>query len=208
MGDIILIKGYSKIYLQKLESLNKQGLVYSINTGGKTIGKLQESKKSSKKAGNQMMKLASLLLLAIPQRIIVENLEIDLLDEEGKIVGYIKKEIGFYKDLTLYTKNGEHIATVKSISKGKSPSIKVIDANGNELLTAIGSYDAIDFTVRDNSTNKLVTLIKKRSLFYETIKENLFNNDVYHIADSDHKEDVVFELIGIVVAIDIHFHMG
>ncbi|QFK72393.1 hypothetical protein F7984_14655 [Pradoshia sp. D12] len=203
-----MIKGYSKIYLQKVESLNKQGLVYSINTDGKTIGKLQESKKSSKKAGNQMIKLASLLLLAIPQRIIVENLEIDLLDEEGKIVGYIKKEIGFYKDLTLYTKNGEHIATVKSISKGKSPSIKVIDANGNELLTAIGSYDAIDFTVRDSSTNKLVTSIKKRSLFYETIKENLFNNDVYHIGDSDHKEDIVFELIGIVVAIDIHFHMG
>ncbi|WP_148629678.1 hypothetical protein [Bacillus sp. E214] len=203
-----MIKGYSKIYLQKVEGLNKQGLVYSINTDGKTIGKLQESKKSSKKAGNQMIKLASLLLLAIPQRIIVENLEIDLLDEEGKIVGYIKKEIGFYKDLTLYTKNGEHIATVKSISKGKSPSIKVIDANGNELLTAIGSYDAIDFTVRDSSTNKLVTSIKKRSLFYETIKENLFNNDVYHIGDSDHKEDIVFELIGIVVAIDIHFHMG
>lgn len=203
-----MIKGYSKIYLQKVESLNKQGLVYSINTAGKTIGKLQESKKSSKKAGNQMIKLASLILLAIPQRIIVENLEIDLLDEEGKIVGYIKKEIGFYKDLTLYTKNGEHIATVKSTSKGKSPLIKVINANGNELLTAIGSYDAIDFTVRDNSTNKLVTSIKKRSLFYETIKENLFNNDVYHIENSDHNEDVLFELIGIVVAIDIHFHMG
>ena len=205
---IILIKGYSKFYLQKVESLNKQGLVYSINTGDKTIGKLQESKISSKKAGNRMIKLASLILLAIPDRIIVESLEIDLLDEEGKMVGYIKKEIGFYKDLTLYTKNGEHIATVKSTSKGKLPSIKVIDVNGNELLTAIGSYDAIDFTVSDSSTNELVTLIKKRSLFYETIKENLFNNDVYHIENSDYKEDVIFELIGIVVAIDIHFHMG
>ena len=203
-----MIKGYSKIYLQKVESLNKQGLVYSINAGGKTVGKLQESKKSSKKAGNQMIKLASLLLLAIPQRIIVENLEIDLLNEEGEIVGYIKKEIGFYKDLTLYTKNGEHIATVKSISKSKSPSIKVIDANGNELLTAIGSYDALDFKVSDISTNKQVTSIKKRSLFYETIKENLFNNDVYHIENSDHKEEVIFELIGIVIAIDIHFQMG
>ena len=203
-----MIKGYSKIYLQKVESLNKQGLVYSINTVGKTIGKLQESKKSSKKVDNQILKLASLLLLAIPQRIIVENLEIDILDEEGKIVGYIKKEIGFYKDLILHTKNGEHIATVKSTSKSKSPSIKVIDANGNDLLTAIGSYDALDFTVRDCSTNKMVTSIKKRSLFYETIKENLFNNDVYHITNSDHKEEVIFELIGIVVAIDIHFQMG
>ena len=97
---------------------------------------------------------------------------------------------------------------MKSTSKGKLPSIKVIDVNGNELLTAIGSYDAIDFTVSDSSTNELVTLIKKRSLFYETIKENLFNNDVYHIENSDYKEDVIFELIGIVVAIDIHFHMG
>ncbi|WP_455717330.1 hypothetical protein [Anaerosporobacter sp.] len=203
-----MIKGYSKIYLQKVEGLNKQGLAYSINTGGKTIGKLQESKKSSKKAGNQMIKLASLLLLTIPKRMIIENLEIDLLDEEGRIVGYVKKEIGFYKDLTLYTDNGEHIATVKSTSKGKSPSIKVIDAVGNELLTAIGSYDALDFTVRENSTNRLITSIKKRSLSYETIKENLFNHDVYHIENSDHQEDVVFELIGIVVAIDIYFLMG
>ena len=92
-----MIKGYSNIYLQKVESLNKQGLVYSINTGDKTIGKLQESKISSKKAGNKMIKLASLLLLAIPQRIIVENLEIDLLDEEGKMVGYIKKRLDFIK---------------------------------------------------------------------------------------------------------------
>ena len=45
-------------------------------------------------------------------------------------------------------------------------------------------------------------------LNYETIKENLFNNDVYHITNSDHKEEVIFELIGIVVAIDIHFQMG
>jgi len=130
---IILIKGYSKFYLQKVESLNKQGLVYSINSDGKTIGELQESQNSSKKAGNRMIKLASLILLAIPDRIIVESLEIDLLDEEGKIVGSIKKEIGFYKDFILYTKNGEHIATVKSISKAKSPSIKVIDANGIDL---------------------------------------------------------------------------
>ena len=205
---IILIKGYSKFYLQKVESLNKQGLVYSINSDGKTIGELQESQNSSKKAGNRMIKLASLILLAIPDRIIVESLEIDLLDEEGKIVGSIKKEIGFYKDFILYTKNGEHIATVKSISKAKSPSIKVIDANGNELLTAIGSYDALDFTVRDSSTNELVTSIKKRSLFYETIKENLFNNDVYHIENSKHKDNIIFALIGIVVAIDIHFRMG
>jgi hypothetical protein len=205
---IILIKGYSKFYLQKVESLNKQGLVYSINSDGKTIGELQESQNSSKKAGNRMIKLASLILLAIPERIIVESLEIDLLDEEGKIAGSIKKEIGFYKDFILYTKNGEHIATVKSISKAKSPSIKVIDANGNELLKAIGSYDALDFTVRDSSTNELVTSIRKRSLFYETIKENLFNNDVYHIENSKHKDNIIFALIGIVVAIDIHFGMG
>ena len=100
------------------------------------------------------------------------------------------------------------MATVKSTSKGKSPLIKVIDVNDKELLTAIGSYDAIDFTVRDSSTNELVTSIKKRSLFYETIKENLFNNDVYHIENSNHKEDVIFKIIGIVVAIDIHFHIG
>ena len=115
-----MIKGYTKIYLQKVESLNKQGLVYSINTVGKTIGKLQESKKSSKKAGNQMIKLVSLLLLAIPQRIIVENLEIDLLDEEGKIVGYVKKDMGFYKDLTLFLSLPSKNVKERSMPYGKS----------------------------------------------------------------------------------------
>ena len=203
-----MIKGYSNVYLQKIEGVNKQGLIYSINSDSKTIGKLQESKNSSKKAGNQMIKLASLIFLAIPERIILESLEFDLLDAEEKIVGSIKKEIGFYKDIMIYAKNGEHIASVKSISKAKSPSIKVIDANGNELLTAIGSYDALDFTVNDSKTNELITSIKKRSIMYETMKENFLNNDVYHIENSNHKEDVLFKLIGLVVAIDTHFHMG
>ena len=191
-----------------MKSLKKTGLVYSINANGKIIGTLQETKNSSKKTGNQLIKLFSLFFLTVPKRIIIENLELELLDEEGELLGTLKKEIGFHKDLILYSKNREHIATVKSTVKIKSPSITVINANGNELLKAIGSYGATDFSVSDSITSKQVSSISKRSLVYQTIKENLFNNDVYHIEDRDLKEDITFALIAIVVAIDIYFHAG
>lgn len=203
-----MFKEFSKFYLQKVESLKKQGLVYSINSNGKIIGTLQETNNSSKQIRNQLIKLISLFLLTIPKRIILENLDLELLDEEGIMLGTIKKEVGFYKDLILYSKNGEHIATVKSTVKVKSLSITVIDANGNNFIKAMGRYGATDFTVSDSSTSKQVSSIRKRSLVYETIKENLINNDVYHIENSYHKEELTLALIGIVVAIDIYFHMG
>lgn len=46
-----MFKEYTDFYLQKVESLKKTELVYSINANGKIIGTLPETKNSSKKNG-------------------------------------------------------------------------------------------------------------------------------------------------------------
>ena len=201
-----VIKGYSKCYIQK--AANQRELVYSIVSDGQTIGKLRESKYPEKKAENILVKLVSLYFLSFTGRMIVERIEMEVLDDKGILVGKIIKEMGFYKDLLLYSQNGIHIATVKTTAKGKAPTIKVADATGNGTLHAVGSFDAIDFTVSESSTSKGVSSIKKRSLIYDTVKENFSKHDVYHIENSCDENDILFELIGIAAAIDIHFHRG
>ncbi len=199
-----MFKEHTKIYIQKEESFKKTGLVYTIHSNGKVIGTLQETKKYQKKVGNLFIKLFSLFFLAGPKRMIIEKVELQLVDEEGKVFGTIEKGIGFNNDLFLYSSSGEQMATVKSNVKIKTPSITMIDEKGNELLQAKGSYGAIDFLVSD-VTNKHVSSISKRSLVYETIKENLLNNDVYHIENRDLDERHTFALIAMGVAIDIYF---
>ena len=203
---MVVIKRYSKCYIQK--AANQRELVYSIVSDGQTIGELRESKYPEKKAGNMLVKLASLFFLSFTGRMIVERLEMEVLDDKGILVGKVIKEMGFYKDLLLYSQNGEHIATVKTTVKGKAPTVKVTNTTGNDTLHAVGSFDAIDFIVSESSGSKGTSSIKKRSLVYDTVKENFSKHDVYHIENSWDKNDRLFELIGIAAAIDIHFHTG
>lgn len=198
----------SKVYIQKDESIKNLGLVYSINSDGKVIGTLHETNKYSKKVGNRFVKLFSLLFLAMPKRMIIEKVELQLLDEEGKLFGTIEKEIGFNKDLILYSSSGEQMARVKSNVKMKSPSITVTDTKGSELLHVKSSYGATDFLVSESLTRKHVSSINKRSLVYDSIKENFLNNDVYHIDNENLDERIIFSIIAMVVAIDIYFHAG
>jgi len=203
-----MFKEHTKLYIQKNERINKAELNYNIHSSGKVIGTLQETEKYSKRVGNRLLKLVSLLFLATPKRMIVEKLELQLVDEDGKLLGTIEKEIGFDKDLILYSKSEHLIATVKSNVKMKSPTITVMDETGNELLQAKSSYGATDFLVSERLTNKQISSISKRSLVYETIKENLLNNDVYHIENRDLDERITFSLIAMGVAVDMHFHAG
>ena len=202
-----MFKEHKKIYIQQEESYKKSGLVYSIHSNGKVIGTLQETEKYSKKVWNQFIKLFNLFFLA-PNLMVIEKVELQLVDEEGKVLGTIEKGVGFNNDLILYTSSGEQLAVVKSNVKMKSPSMTVTDAKGNELLQAKSSYGAIDFLVCESVTSKHISSISKRSLVYETIKENFLNNDVYHIENSDLDEHITFSLIAMGVAIDIYFHVG
>ena len=163
---------------------------------------MQETEESLKNAGNRLVKLATSY---ISLRMTVESLHLEITDEQGRRVGSIRKEFGLEKDLLLFGQDGSHMSTVISMVKIKSPALKVLDGQGNECLNAAGTYGATDFIVSD-SRGKQVSSIKKRSLVYETMKENLLNNDVYHIDNSNH--EMTFGLIGIAVAIDLYFQEG
>ena len=197
-----MFKEYTQFYIQNIQSFKRRGLAYSINSSRGQIGTVQETEESLNNAGNQLVKLATSF---ISSRMTVERLHLEVTDQEGKRVCSIRKELGLDKDLLLFDQDSSHLATVKSTPKVKKPSVQVLDAKGHVYLNAEGTYGATDFTVAD-SNRKLVSSIKKRSLVYETIKENLLNNDVYHIDNSHH--EMTFGLIGIAVAIDLYFQEG
>ena len=197
-----MFKEYTQIYIQNIQGFKNKGFAYSINTNRKRIGTVQETEESFKNTGNQLIKLATSFMSA---RMNAERLHLEVADEEGTRMGSIRKDFGLEKDLILYDQDGSHLATVISTVKMKAPALTVLDGLGNEYLNAAGMYGATDFTVAD-SNGKLVSSIKKRSLVYETIKDNLLNNDVYHIDNSNH--EVTFELIGIAIAIDLYFQEG
>ena len=197
-----MFKEYTQFYIQNIQSFKNRGLAYSINSNRKRIGTVQETEESFNNTGNQLIRLTTSFISA---RINAERLHLEVADEEGTRMGSIRKEFGLEKDLILFDQDGSQLATVISTVKMKSPALTVLDSQGNEYLNAAGTYGATDFTVADNN-GKLVSSIKKRSLVYETIKDNLLNNDVYHIDNSNH--EVTFGLIGIAVAIDLYFQEG
>ncbi|QDP41507.1 hypothetical protein [Radiobacillus deserti] len=201
-----MFKEYAEMYMQKDESFKKQGLAYSIYSNGKRVGVIQEIKHSSWR--NIFIKLLSLLFLTAPKRMIVEELELEVLDEEEKVLGTIEKNVGFFKDLTLFIHDGELIATVQSTVKTQTPSLTVLHPNGESWIQATGGYGAIDFSVNDSNTTGEISTIRKRSIPYSTMKENLLNNDAYYFQNSNPDGRVVFLLIGLVVAIDLYFHLG
>ncbi|WP_164215538.1 hypothetical protein [Virgibacillus sp. YIM 98842] len=196
-----MFKEYEKIYLQK----DARRLDYAIYSNEKVVGKVQETNNPSKKIGHGLIVLLSLLVSRY-KRHFIESLEFEVLDKNGNRLGIIEKGIGFHKDLILYAETGKHIATIKSSIELNSPTLTAIDPEGNNLIKAKGSFGATDFSVINSGTDKETSTIKKRSLVYKTVKETLFNNDVYHIENSNPKEEVTLALIGMAVALDMYFH--
>ncbi|SHG79108.1 hypothetical protein [Ornithinibacillus halophilus] len=201
-----MFNDYSRIYVQRKDSIKTARLYYSINSGETVIGNIHEVKKPSGNFKDKAMKLVSLFLLNSP-RIIVESLVFHVTAGAEKI-GYIQKDAGFYKDLNLYSVDGSLIATVKSTFKVSTPSILVVDQVGDELIKATGGYGATDFNVLDCQTGNQISSIQKRSLVYESIKDNLLEHDVYHIDSSKLSSNVIFALLGAVIALELYFHGG
>lgn len=202
-----MLKEYTEFYVQKVESLKKPGLLYSINSNKKIIATLRQTKNSSNQTRNFLLKVFSLFFLA-PNRIIIEEVKLELVDEAGELLGTNKKGLGLHKDFEIYSKNGRHLGTLISKMKASSPSILVVDANGDDLIKGTGRYGATDFSVKSCSSNKQISTIRKHSLLYETIKEYFFNNDVYHVGNKDLDKDVTLSLIAMDVAIDLYYHLG
>ncbi|MBP3953650.1 hypothetical protein [Bacillus suaedae] len=87
----------------------------------------------------------------------------------------------------------------------KSPTLTVISPNGDELIKANSGYGATDFSFVDRKTNEQFSTIKKRSLAYDNIKENLVNHDGYHIDNTNHDSLTSLALIAMSIMVDIYF---
>lgn len=186
-----------EIFLQKDSLLNSQGRIYSLRSNNKNIGSIEETSESTKDMGNQLLKLISLYNVA--------GINLNVLDKKAKIVGVINKEKGFYKDFKLYSNEKKHLATVKPIVKIKSPTMTVVSPMGEELIKASGGYGATDFSVINWKYNELSSTIKKRSLVYHTIKDNLVNNDGYYIDNKNQDSLTILALLAMSIIVDVYF---
>lgn len=186
---------HKTIFLQKDTHLRMRK-IYHITSNKHKIGTVEETNESAKNLGNQLLTLLSLYS--------VVSYEFKALDRGENLLGIIKKEKGFYKDFLLFTKEGEHVATVKPTVKVKSPSITVVDQNGNPFLKAQGGYGATDFSITDKN-NESISTLKRRSLVYDTARESIVNDDGYYIDIVEQDNIVTFSLIAIGLVIDLYF---
>ncbi|OIU68569.1 hypothetical protein [Rossellomorea aquimaris] len=185
----------NQIFLQKdTVSIRKK---YTISSDKKIIGTVEETMESSKNIGRQLLNLIGLNSAA--------SIEMKLMDEKENTIGIIKKKPGFYKDFLLYSEHGDHLATITSEVKVNSPRLTVYDVNGMKIIEATGGYGATDFQVIDQQEGRLVSTIKRRSMVYSTVKENLINDDGYYI-DCTAAEGVFnFYLIAMGIVVDYYF---
>ncbi|WP_456276663.1 hypothetical protein [Bacillus sp. AK128] len=191
-----MFEQHNEIYLKKETLYNSQGKRYSISSNRKVIGTIEETS-TSKNIGNYFLKLLTLFSAV--------SLELRLLDHKDNKLGTITKEKGFNKDFLLYSEKGEHVATIKPSVKIKSPAFTVYDENGNNIIKVIGRYGATDFSVIDCRTEKQISTVKRRSLVYTTIKENLLNDDGYYIDNSAQESLTTFSLLAIGIMSDLYF---
>lgn len=191
----------NNFYIQKSAGFRKHEKIYSIVSDQEEIGNLRKTHESSIK--QRVVSLFSPLLLS-GTSVVIKGFVLELLDREDNLLGKIEKRVGLENDLSLYDRNDAHIATVQPTVKVKAPAIHLIDKKGKVLLHAKGRSGAADFTVA-NGKNKQVSSIKKRSLIYPTVKENLLHHDVYHIDNSNREDIITFGLIGIATDDDSWF---
>lgn len=186
---------YNTIYIK--QDMRLQGRKFSLLSDKKVIGTMEESLESTKDVGNQLLKLITLYHFT--------SLQLHVLDQEENVLGIIKKDKGYYKDFMLYSKEEEYLATIKPIVKVKSPMMTVIDANNEEIIKAIGGFGATDFSVIDCKTEKQISTIKRRSLIYETVKDNFLNDDGYYIENVEQNSLITLSLLAMGVILDLYF---
>lgn len=188
---------YNEIFVQNDTRLKSLGRIYSITSDKKFIGTIEESPESTKNLANQLLKLISFYSAV--------SIELTILDKDANVLGIIKKEKGFYKDFSLFNQNGQQLATIKSSVKVKSPSLTVVDKNENPIIHAVGGYGATDFKITEEKSNQQISSIKRRSVVYQTIKENLLNDDGYYIDNTNPNKLTTLALIAMAIVIDIYF---
>jgi hypothetical protein len=81
----------------------------------------------------------------------------------------------------------------------------VISPNGVELIKANGGCGATNFSVIDAKTNEQFSFIKKRSLVYNSIKENMVYHEGYYIDNSNQDCLPSLALMAMSIMVDMYF---
>lgn len=192
-----MFKQYDRLFLQKDPSFKNRGKMYNIISNEKVIGKIEEQPDTINHFWNQLLKFTHFSNTV--------SLHLNVLDEQATIQGIMKKKKGYYNDFHLYSKDGEPLATIKPTIKVKSSTLSVIDMNGKVLIEAVSGYGATDFSVIDCESQKQISSIKRRSLVYETVKDNFLNDDGYYIDHNDLDDLTTLSLMTMGIIIDMYY---
>ncbi len=193
-----MFDNYSAIEIRRETFPTGTGMVYTVLSNRRGIGTIEETASSHKDIWNRLIKLLTL------KSAVSLNLKLDA-EATGDEEIELRKVRGFYKDIYLHSAS-KHIATIKPTVKVNSPVITVEDPDGITIFKATGQYGATDFSVADEKTNQKVTSIRKRSSVYDSMKENLLNEDGYFVDVRALSNESILIMIGTIVTLDFYFH--
>lgn len=188
---------YTSLYLQKSPSLKNRGKTYNLISNKRVIGSIVETDETSNNIWNQ--------LLTFTRFSNVRSLHLNVVDHESNLLGIIKKQKGYYNDFHVYSKEGLLLAIIKPSLKIKSSKMVVNDINGNKLIEAVSGYGATNFSVVDGQSNEQISTIKRRSLVFETVKENFLNDDGYYIENNNLDDLITLSLIAMGIILEVYY---
>ncbi|GEL77835.1 hypothetical protein [Tenuibacillus multivorans] len=184
---------YGEIFLQRTG-----GGKYSILVNKEVVGCVR-------KIQDAPLHLQNILYLLFNYSI-GRAMDVELVDEHDQVLGYIRKQSGIRaKDFHLFSENKKYLASIQYSFGVNKTSLKAVRPNGEIVLETTESGTALDFQVMDCEIDRPVASIRKRSLVYKSVKENMLNHDGYYITliDDDVKS---FMLIGIGLVMDFYLN--
>ncbi|MGM8215450.1 hypothetical protein ACLIA0_07725 [Bacillaceae bacterium W0354] len=189
---------YKELFIQPYTSWKNVKSRYSIMVNKETVGTIIEMKT---KKWNLSYLFNTYFNLSH-----FNGFDLEVKDEENEIIGYLRKEGGFFKnhDIYLFSKNKELIATIKSKSTLTKTDLIVIYQDVERYECKINTM-SIDIPITDYQTGETITLIRKRSPIYETIQENVEKGiDGYYVKTADHKNETMIR-VALCVALDFYY---
>lgn len=133
-------------------------------------------------------------------------IDVELVNDHDEVQGYIRKESGIRsKDFHLFSPNKDHLGFIQYDWSLKDMTLTAVGPDGKAVLELNGSGSDIDFQVIDCELNNPIASIRKRSLVYETVKENLSSGEGYYIRMF---EDEVKSFMMIALGFAVDFYQG
>ncbi|RPF53330.1 hypothetical protein [Aquisalibacillus elongatus] len=181
----------SEVFIQPV-GINK----HNILNGKEPIGEIRKRSDAPVHIQNTIYALISLHTC--------KAVDVEIVDHEKGVVGYIRKSSGLRaKKFHLFKGDQTYVGSVESGLSVKN--IKTLDKNEQPLYKLEVSSSGIDYNILEFESNQGVASIRKRSIVYESIKDNLYNADGYYITIP---EDPVKALHFIGICFTIGFYQS